>query len=306
MLPNIQQMLTKTGEFMSVPWFQVIKRIYDDVQDLKAGVYDVKIAQAEREILSTYGDTVSVEQKAKSLLKFGKNTSLASGVSETVWETASIHGVANETYVTTNAIDTISSSNAGDTQDVYIEGHTVSGTGANAQFTFVSQTATLNGQSKVTLATPLARVSRAYDASATAFAGSIQIYEDTTVSGGVPTDTSKIHLTIDGAGGETQSFKAATTFSNSDYAIVTGGYAAINRKTSASVDFTLEVRPVGGVFRPAGGRIALNSSGQSVMQVLFDPYVIVPKNADMRVVATSDTNNVEVDASFQAYLASVI
>ena len=70
MLPNIQQMLTKTGEFMSLPWFQVIRGIYDDVQDLKAGVYDVKIAQAEREILSTYGDTVSVEQKAKSLLKF--------------------------------------------------------------------------------------------------------------------------------------------------------------------------------------------------------------------------------------------
>ena len=42
------------------------------------------------------------------------------------------------------------------------------------------------------------------------------------------------------------------------------------------------------------------------MPILFDPYVIIPKNADMRVVATSDTNNVEVDASFQAYLASVI
>lgn len=261
----------------------------------------MKVSQAEREILSTYGDVVSVEAKAKSLLKFGRNANVGTSY-ETVWE----YG-GNETYVTTNAIDTVSSSSASDTAtEMFIEGHTVSGTGTSSQFTFVTQTVTLNGQNKVTLATPLARVSRAYVANSTVLVGDFYVYEDDTLSSGVPTTATKVHMTVEGAtSGHTQSFKAATTFSNTDYAIVTGGYAAVNKKTSANVDFVIEVRQAGGVFRPAGGRIALQSGGQTTQQIQFDPYVIIPKNADVRVRAIASTTAVEVDASFQAYLAAV-
>lgn len=265
-----------------------------------------KIAQAEREILGTYGDRVSVEQKAKSLTKFGKHLDLDTADGQaTVWTLGSRAGSENETYVTTNAIDTISSSDAGDTQEVFIEGHTVSGTGASSQFTFVTQTATLNGQNKVTLSTPLARVSRAYNNDLSTFAGDIFIYEDTTISAGVPSDFTKAHMEIRGTIGDTQSFKAATTFSNSDYFICTGGFASIRRATAASVDFQFEVRRPGGVFRPVS-RINLNSSGAGFAQVQFDPYVIVPKNSDVRIVAATSANNTEVDATFQGYLAVVI
>lgn len=257
------------------------------------------ITYAEGEILSTYGDTVSVSEKSKSLLKFGRNAGIGTSY-ETVWE----YG-GDETYCTTNAIDTISSSDAADTAVIYVEGHTVSDTGADSQFTFVTQTATLNGQNKVVLGTALARVSRAYVQSGT-IAGDIYVYEDDTLSGGVPTTAANVHITIEGAtSGHTQTFKAAATFSNSDYFICTGGYAALNKKTAATVDLVIEVRQPGGVFRPAGGRIALKTDGTTTKQVTFTPYVIVPKNSDMRVRAIASTTGVEVDASFQGFLAEV-
>lgn len=293
----------------SLDFVEVIQRIILNVQDetsvtalterVAALEANALITYAESEILGTYGDTVSVSAKRKSLLKFGRNEDVGTSY-ETVWE----YG-GDETYVTTNAIDTISSSDAADTAVIYVEGHTVSGTGASSQFTFVSQTATLNGQNKVLLSTPLARVSRAYVQSGT-IAGDIYVYEDDTLSGGVPTTASKVHINIDQTGaGHTQSFKAATTFSNGDYFICTGGYAALNKRTAAAVDMVLEVRQPGGVFRPAGGRISLKTDGTTTAQVTFNPYVIVPKNCDIRIRAIASTTGVEVDASFQGYLAAV-
>jgi len=285
------------------PTIEFMKLLQDQqarIEALEGGGGDMKIAQAEREILGTYGQKVSVAEKRKSLLKFGKNESVGTSY-QTVWANG-----GNESYVTTDAIDTVSSSNAGDAVTMKIEGHTVSGTGADAQYTFVIQTVVLNGQTKVVLGTPLARVSRAYIDSSTPLAGDFYVYEDTAISGGVPSDSTKVHLKIDGSLGETQSFKCATTVSNTDYGIITGGYASISKKTSASVDFVIEKRQPGGVFRPAGGRVTLNSVGLSAMEIKFDPYLILPKNSDIRVRAISTAANTAVDASIQMYLAIVI
>lgn len=257
--------------------------------------YGVKIA--ELEILNTYGDTVSVLAKRKTLLKFGRNENLGTS-EETVWTQG-----GNETYVTTNAIDTISSSNAGDTQVITIEGHTVSGTGTSSQFTFVSQSATLNGQNKVVLSTPVARVSRLYITAATAaFAGDVYVYEDDTITAGVPSTASKIHMKV--AAGETQSFKAATTFSNGDYFICTGGVASVGKKASAIVDLEMQVRTPGGVFRPVL-QLTIDGNAQSSVQIKFYPYAIIPKNSDIRITGVSSAANTDVSASFQGFMAAV-
>lgn len=255
------------------------------------------IAQAEREVLSTYSDTVSVADKGKSVLKFGRNGDLDTGTRETIWNQGD-----NETYVTTNAIDTISSSNAGDSQEVSIEYHTVAGTGTSSVFTFGTQTATLNGQTKVVLDTPGARVSRVLNTSSTAFAGDVYVYEDTAISSGVPTDATKIHAKV--SAGDDQTFKCATTFSGTDYAFITMVYASVKRSTSAVIDFRLEVRTAGGVFLPKLEFSAVQSGGVSA--VMLDPYIIVPKNADVRITGEPNTNNTTADAGFAAYLAKVI
>lgn len=260
------------------------------------GAMDFGIRLAEAEILGRYGDTVSVIDKAKTLLKFGRRDDLGTSFS-TIWQTN-----GNETYATTNAIDTISSASAADAQAMTVEGHTVTGTGTSAEFTFVIQSATLNGQNKVVLSTPLARVSRVYVTGSSVLSGDVRVYEDTAISGGVPTDISKAHITV--LAGETQSFKAATAFSNLDYFILTSMFVAVDKKTTASVDFEMQVRTPGGVFRPIS-RVALNSSAQTTQQIEFYPYKIIRKNSDIRVVAISSNTNTAVSASFMGFLAGV-
>jgi hypothetical protein len=272
-----------------------------DVSRADANVVEtmpVAATYAERVIWATYGDEVSVWDKGKTLLKFGKRDDLGSTNYSTL---AVMGGNENETFVTTDAITHFASSSGSDTGDCYIEGHTVSGTGANAQFTFVTQTVTLAGQTKTALTTPLARVSRVANKTATAWVGNIYVAEDVTFTGGVPQTATAIHIQV--PAGEQQSFKCATTISNVDYYILTSGLVSVDKKTTAIVDFRLEIREVGGVFRP----VAMVSCKEGDSQYIpLDPPVIVPKNADIRITALASTTSVEADAWFNGYLAKVI
>lgn len=264
------------------------RRIYE--------VPDGRLVQAEREIQATFGDVVSIDRKAKSLIKFGKSAALSTN-RETVWDVG-----GHETYATANVIDSISSSSALDDQEIYLECHTVTGTGADQQFTFLSQTVTLNGQNRVLLPTPVARVSLAYNNNGTDLAGAVYIYENTAIVGGVPSDLTKVHSKI--GQGFQQNFKAATTFSNTDYYILTGGFGSVSNKQSAAADFFLEIKLPGKVFRQVAA-VSANSAG-GAWQVELDPAVIIPKNADVRVTCQTNTQGAEVYASFKGYLAKVI
>ena len=66
---------------------------------------------AERYVYQNFGDVVSILDKGKTLSKFGR-TEQASGSISTVWGDV---GALNETYVSTNIIDTVSSSAVADT-----------------------------------------------------------------------------------------------------------------------------------------------------------------------------------------------
>ena len=235
-----------------------------------------KIARAIEQIYQTYGDTVSVEAKAKSLNKYGRNDSLGNTSFETVWQRG-----GNETYATGNDIDSISSSSAGDTQDVVIEGHTIDG---NGDLTFVVQTATLNGQTPVTLSTPLYRATRLYNDGSTDFAGTVYVYESGgTVTGGVPQTSADIHIQSSGA--NNQSLKAATSLSSVDYWLVSQITVAVNRQQTRSVDFRLQVRNKGKVFRTRYATAAHSNSG--AVTIDLDPYLIIPPNSDVVMKAQS-------------------
>lgn len=107
-----------------VPLRRAAGRLFDENLNrmLKELFLGMDITQAENVVKSTYGDTVSVEQKAKNLNKFGTNSSVGTSP-ETV---AQFQGAtANETYVSTNIIDSISSSDQ--TNDVGIT-FTIEGT----------------------------------------------------------------------------------------------------------------------------------------------------------------------------------
>jgi hypothetical protein len=261
-------------------------------------VPDGKLVQAEREIYRQFGDEVSIDLKAKSLVKFGKSAPLTAAIKSTVWTV----GATNETYVSTNIIDSISSSSLTDNQQIYLEGHTVTGTGFDQKFAFVSQLVNLNGRTRVALPVPLARVSIAINNNGSALSGRVAVYENTPLTNGIPTDLTKIHIDI--PLGFQESFKAATTFSDTDYYILTGGFGGVSGKQAAAVDFYLEVREAGKVFTQKAA-VTANSLGGG-WNVELDPAVIIPKNSDIRVTAEADANNTIVFASFKGYLAGVI
>lgn len=258
---------------------------------------DGRLVQAEREVFRNFRDKVSVDRKAKSLTKFGKSAALTTGSLQTVWTVG-----GNETYLDDNLITHISSSSASDSETITIEGHTVSGTGADQKFTFVAQIITLNGQNKVALTTPLARVSRAFNSNSVDLSGRVVVYEDTAITNGVPSDVSKIHIDI--PQGLQQSFKAATTFSDKDYLFLTSGFGSVSNKQAASVDFYLEVKLPGGVFRQQTAISASSTGG--AFSIELNPCVIVPRNSDIRVRAETGTNGATVFTNFQGYIAETI
>lgn len=247
----------------------------------------------ERLIKRTYNDTVGIFDKGKGLAKFGRNTDLDTGGPEQVWATGGL-----ETLSTTNDITHIASTNAGDTQDVVIEGHTIDGSG---DLTFVTQRVTLAGQTKTALSTPLARATRAYNDGATDFAGTVYVAKDVTFTDGVP--ASGIAITIVGA--DNQTLKAATSISKNDYWVIVELVFSVERSVTAVVDFKLQVRLKGKTWRTQLPVTVTSNTGTLYMDLSSAP-IIVPPNSDVRVIATTDTLNTIVSALMAGPLASVI
>lgn len=266
--------------------------------DIARQYEDCLLTQAANDIYRSTGDVISTTDKAKTLAKFGRFDAVG-----TSFVTLQNEG-GDETYVSTNSIDTISSSDAGDNQDTVVEGHTIS----NGKLTFYSsavseETITIDGQNKVTLPTPLARVTRLYNNGTTDFAGDIYVYEDDTVTSGVPQTASKIHMKVSEGN---QSEKCSTSISDADYYIIKSFTGYCFDKATATVEFIGELRSVGTtnkvfrrVFSTAG------SNGQPTT-VYFDPPFIVPRNTDIRVRAQADGANTDVGAQFTGYLAKII
>jgi len=244
-------------------------------------VPDYRIPYAINKIFNDDSVTVSVREKAKSLIKFGQNPDLDATIRETIWALG-----GDETYPTGNDIDIIVSTNVGDTQDVVIEGHTLSG----SDLTFVSQTATLNGTTNVTLTTPLYRANRMYNNDSTDFAGTITVEDNGTST----------HLSC--TGDINQSLKCATSTDQDTYWIITGLDISAEKTSSAVVDFELQIREFGKVFRTR--YFASTASGGR--EIDFSVPIIVKPNSDVRVVGTSNTNNVGGSASIHGYLAEII
>jgi len=271
---------------------QEIDQMFGGWQRRTYEVPDGRLVQSEREIQSTYGDVVSIDRKAKSLLKFGKSAELTANTLETVWTVG-----GNEAYISDDGITHISSSSASDTQEIRVEGHTISGD----DLTFVVQLVTLSGQTPVALNTGVARISRISNNSGTELVGRVVAYEDTATSNGVPTDETKIHIDI--PLGFQQSFKAATSFSKEDYYVMTGFYGAVSAKQAAAVDFYIEVKKPNGVFLQTACFTASSTGGNS--DISLDPAIIVPKNSDVRVRCETTDNNAVVFGIFKGYLAKV-
>ena len=253
---------------------------------------DARLALAEQIIHREHGHKVSVSLAAEGFFIGGRNPDLGTSI-ETVWNVG-----GDETYVSDNLIDTISSSDAGDTQTCYIEGMTVSG----GIFTRVTQTATLNGQNKVVLTTPLARVNRFRNTGSTDNTGDWYIYQDTAIVAGVPTDITKVHSKADA--GANNHAKTAYTFASNQYFIVTHATFGAERQNIREVDFFSEERLAGSVFI---NRIeATASSPGSTNELNLDPPYILRPNSDFRLRAISSGTSTAAYGCIHGYIAQIV
>ena len=254
--------------------------------------HDPLLYYARRQIASTYGDEVSVTRKDKSLLKFGRSDTIGT-TKATVMTLPS--GILNETYVSSNIITSVSSSNSGDTQSIVVEGHTISG----SDLTFSTQTVTLTGQTAVTLPTPIARCNRIYNNGSTDFAGTIYAFQDDTLTNGVPDTAAGVHCMV--PSGNNQSLKCATSLSSVDYWIITGFYGDILEKAAAFAELDLEIRFAGKVFRTQCEISAASQGSRGFHK--FAPYLVVPPNSDVRLRSIADAANRSVSGGIEGYLA---
>lgn len=257
------------------------------------------IEAAIAQILADYDDVVSVENKRDVLLKFGKNFDLQAADE---WETVMEHG-ATETFQTTNAINSISSSDAGDTGTITLTGHTILG----GLLTRVTQTVTLTGQTPVTLTTALCRVERGVNAEVFAlgseanFDGTIYVFKSGgTVTAGVPQTAADIYLTMNPT--DQQSNKGQASIAQDEYLILTQVGGFVRRQATAVMDFQLQWRELGTVFRT---HLPFSASDTSATILSLDPYLVVPKNSDIRIQANSSANSTAATAFFNGFYASV-
>ena len=254
------------------------------------GSADPWIEHAKQVILADDSVSVSLEAKNKDLLKFGRHLDVQTTLTTLMTLPTNIY---NETYVAANSITSLISTSASDTTTVTIEGHTISG----SDLTFVVQTATLTGQTVVTLSTALARATRIYANAAVDLIGVISVCEDDTYSSGVPQIPAGVHLQI--RAGTNQSDKASTSISSVDYWIVTAVYADMLNKTAAFGEVDLEVRLEGGVFRTiADMGVSDSHSGR----IEFKPYLIIPPNSDVRLRAAVGSNGKDVSGGIEGVL----
>jgi len=233
-------------------------------------------------IEDTYWDVVSVDAKKKNLIKFWRNNDIGT-TEEMVWLTG-----GTETLPTGNTIDTIVSNDAWDTQDVVIEWHTLSW----SDLTFVIQTVTLTWTTDVTLGTPLYRATRLYNNGSTDFDWTITLRDDTAATTHLSTDWNN-----------NQSLKCATSTSSVDYWIITAVTCSVNRQNTRNVDFRLQFKEFGKVWRT---KLPISiSSNQGTYQIMLDQPIIMTPNSDMRILATSSGTATWVEAIVHWYLASI-
>lgn len=245
---------------------------------------------AQREIFIEFGHTTRIGRQ--SAVQFGRNPDMPLLGEEMIWS----YG-GNETLLSANTINTVSSADAAATQNVLISGHTFGADG----FTFVQQMVTLNGQSKVTLETPLARAQFARCMSPEGLADDVFIYEDSAITNGIPDDSTKVHNFIEG--GINQASKAMLTIPKGAYFVLTRLWAFAERSASGTANINYRVKPFNGCETVAGSGAVNTGAG---FELDLTPFVVIPPNTDLWLTGIAGTNNMDIAGGLMGFYAEIV
>lgn len=298
--------------------FPTIARLQDDITDDTSGIIskstlaamdsnndfinltvtpsgNLKIANAENGLSISRGLVLGVNY----LHKFGQAPDFdASDGYVDVWDGANDGGINQMLYQfsTTDDIDSLSSSNAGDTQDIKIYG-------LDSNFDEVVQTVTLNGQTTVLLTTDLIRVHRMINVDSTDNAGDIYCYVNGTTTGGVPDTAADVRAVIQV--GNNQTLMAIYTIPNGKTGYLRSWYVAGSNSTffttSGISNNKLLVRPSGEVFQ-LKHISSLNSTGTSLDQHQYHEPEKLEAQTDIKIMVDSNVTGSSISAGFDLVL----
>jgi len=216
--------------------------------------------------------------------KFGAAPDFDTGDGEvTVWDGADDNTtweLMNYVYSTTADIDSLSSSNNSDTQDIEIQG-------LDTNYDLVTQTITLTGQTRVALSTNLIRVFRLKNVGSTNLLGHVFCYVNGALTNGVPNTNEDIRAIIQPENNQTE--MAVYTIPDGYTGYMRSWYAATAGASKAS-DYIikLKARPDGQVFQ-LKHRSSINETGSSYVQHKYvEPEVFSAKtDIEMTVEMTA-------------------
>ena len=216
----------------------------------------------------------------------------------TVWDGANDSllggGAMNYTYSSSADIDTISSSDNGDTQIIEIHG-------LDNTFTEVIQTKTLTGQTDAILDTPLRRVYRMVNRGSTDLAGVVYLRTNGSAQGsGVPSVANTVRAIINN--GNNQTLMAVYTIPLGKTGYLRSWYASLSgaKKTSVHV-VHLDARPDGEVFqlKHVSSLIAVGTSNNQHQYI--EPEIF-PAKTDIEMQSNSDEDTAAISAGFDIVL----
>ncbi|MBC8552548.1 MAG: hypothetical protein H8D23_23205 [Candidatus Brocadiales bacterium] len=232
--------------------------------------------------------------------KFGEGTDIdtADGFVD-LWDGAGSTS-GEETYTwsanNVNDIDSISSADAGDTQDIEIQGLTSDGA-------LVLQTATLNGRTRVALTTPLWRIFRMKNTGTSDNAGIIYCYVNGAITNGVPDTKSTIRAEI--GAGNNQTLMALYTVPRGKIALMSSFYASKSKKITSVADVHLLARPYGGVFQ-IKHTATLASAGSSTYRMNYEVPQKFEEKTDILMRADASVNDTGVSGGFNLLLVNKV
>jgi hypothetical protein len=197
------------------------------------------------------------------------------------------------TFRSSADLDTISSSNAGDTQTIAIDY-------LDANWDRATQTKALNGQNKVTLDTACIRVLKIYNTSTTALSGDVYLYPAAeAITAGVPDAFTNVGAWIKQGDNESNMFQFSVP--DEHYLLVTEFLLSALNSTATEIQSYLYAAEFG---KPAGlkGTTSIVTSGTSHYTIRELPPILLPPKADMYLTAKSSANNVGITGKSQAML----
>lgn len=225
------------------------------------------------------------ESETDFINKFGHNESIDTGTTpEDVWS----HGGKYTFTADGGAPYFISSSSAADTHDISLRCLTEDASGDWNQEDII---VTLQGQTKVPITFPSGddpvRFYRGFNANSTDLVGNIHIYEDDTLTDGVPDTQTKVRGAI--IAGDNQTEMAIYTIPSGYVGYFHQGYVSLSSTIrAATMEFTYSVRPHGGVFR-VQGRTSLDSTGSGSWQYVYSVPQPAPAKTDIIITVVSVT-----------------